>query len=131
MLRLLGFIVSATLFNCVNLFFGLPPPVNARQLFNVYCNPIDPGSANCKTVPAGIKIKCIASSGGLAQCMDPSSKIYVNCVPYQVISPGDSGGGAIQLSCYSNQSAGPNGSKFQRDVFDDDSLNDPFAQPFD
>ena len=96
----------------------------------MYCNPLDPGSAVCRQLPDGSKIDCIASSGGLAQCLDPNSKTYVNCVPYQAIAPGDAGGSAVQLACYSNSASGAREAKFERNVFDGSSIPDGFSDSF-
>jgi hypothetical protein len=105
-------------------------PAFARKLFNVYCNPLDPGAADCRTLPEGIKIDCIASSGGLAQCMDPATKQFVNCVPYQIMMPGDAGGSAIQLACYSNVQSGARDSRFDRNRLDDHEFQGDFDDPF-
>jgi len=111
-------------------FFPDKQPAQAKRIFNVYCNPLDPGSAECRTLPDGIKIKCIASSGGLAQCLDPASKIYVNCVPYQVMMPGDAGGSAIQLACYSNPPPGARDSKLDRNILNNSEFQGDFDDPF-
>ena len=108
----------------------VPTPVASRQLFTVYCNPLDPGTAHCSTIPQGIKIDCIASSGGLAQCLDPASNQYVNCVPYQGNQPGDAGSSAAQLACYSNSTPGARGSKFDRNVFNGSDLPDGLQESF-
>lgn len=111
-------------------FFLDSQSAHAKRIFNVYCNPLDPGSADCRTLPDGIKIKCIASSGGLAQCLDPATKVYVNCVPYQVIMPGDAGGSAIQLACYSNPPPGARDSKFDRNPLNNSEFEGDFDDPF-
>jgi len=102
----------------------------ARKLFNVYCNPLDIGSADCRTLPDGIKISCIAASGGLAQCLDPTANKYVNCVPYQVMMPGDVGGAAVQLACYSNVQSGAQDSRFDRNRLNNHEFESEFDDPF-
>ena len=123
-------ISTVTLLSLVSAMVFCTAPTYSRQLFTVYCNPIDPGSANCNTIPDGLKIKCIASSGGLAQCFDPASKLYVNCVPYQSVGSDGSGGAAVQLACYSNSAPGATGTKFKQNILDDSSILDAFSDSF-
>ena len=75
---------------------GSVSSVAQQNTFNVFCDTLDPGTASCKILPRGPRIECFSASGGIPQCIEPESKVIVNCVPYQLQTGGN---WILQMNC--------------------------------
>ena len=95
------------------------PNAEAQDVFNVFCDTVDPGTALCRVLPDGPKTTCIAASGGIAKCIQPSSQELVNCVPYQAQYAGAL---ILQLNCSSVTD--PLVDPIQQEVFQPDGSQD-------